>query len=37
MKSKRANKIEIIVPEMVQDFVLAEKLGTGSFGEIYKA
>ena len=36
MKSKRPDKIEIIVPEKIQDFRLCEKIGQGSFGEIYK-
>jgi|ETNmetMinimDraft_14_1059893.scaffolds.fasta_scaffold32586_1 serine/threonine protein kinase len=37
MKSKRPNKIEIIVPESIQNFILKEQIGKGSFGEIYKA
>jgi len=35
-KSSRPDKIEIIVPEKVQGFLLHEKIGQGSFGEIYK-
>ena len=37
MKSRRPDKLEIVVPVQIQGYYLKEKIGQGSFGEIYKA